>query len=340
MKRLSLTLAALIAAGSVCAFAQNNAQEAAAAAAKALMEAPTETKEAAKPKHWNKQAIVKAGFTNTMLKNWAAGGYNSVTLASSLDCQANYAKDLMTWNNRAQLDYGFLYSSDKPIIQKNKDRMYLVSNWGYKTGKDSKWSYTANFDFNSQFSNTYQYVNPGGEDPTRKDWIDKRKLKSGLFAPAYTNLGLGIKWVPKPWFTANIAPLTGGFTIVKDPSLRKTYGMVLKPEFENAETKEPEMYKMARFQFGAQVTTNVKVKINDAINFETNCVLFSDYLNKPQNLRVNWDNKVSWKIAKYFDITLQTWMIYDPNVMIDGKQQVQFKEFLNFNFAYTFKPKK
>ena len=46
---------------------------------------------------------------------------------------ANYAKGKMLWNNRLQLDYGFLYSADKPILQKSKDRIYLESKWGYET---------------------------------------------------------------------------------------------------------------------------------------------------------------------------------------------------------------
>ena len=276
-----------------------------------------------------------------MLTNWAAGGYNQTTLASGLDANANYKKGLTYWNNRLQLDYGFLYSEDKPLIQKNKDQMLLDSKWGYKTSEKSKWSYTASFNFRSQFSDTYKYTNPGGENPTREDWRANSLLQSSFLSPAYTTLSLGIDWAPKPWITVNFSPLTGGFTIVRREELRKTYSMALKDSYESYTGDiESYMYRAARFQLGAQLTANAKFSINDVFTGETKLILFSDYLNHPQELRVNWDNKITWKLAKHFGVTFQTWLIYDPNVLIDGIKKVQFKEFLTFNFTYTLEPKK
>ena len=88
-----------------------------------------------------------------------------------------------------------------------------------------------------------------------------------------------------------------------------------------------------------------KAKVNDALSLETQLVLFSNYLKDPQNLRVNWDNKISWQLTKFFKFGVDTWLIYDPDVLIPGKdgltvQRVQFKEFLSFNFTWTFSNKK
>lgn len=337
MIKRTIAIASVVLLASFQAFAQLNVQDAASKAAEAIAAAEDVKAEEVKPQYWDKGTVVSLGFTNTSLHNWAAGGYNTVTLASALDAKANYKKDLMTWNNRALLDYGFQYASDKPIIQKSTDRIKLESTWGYKTGAKSKFSYTASFDFTSQFANSFKYTNPGGENPSRKDWIDKRTLQSGLFSPAYTNVALGIEWVPKPWFTLNFAPLTGGFTIVSDPSLRKNYSMELLDEYLDVATPEGKMYRSARFQFGAQMKMNFKASINDVLTYETQLVLFSDYLHNPQDLRVNWDNQIKWQLAKYFAVAFKTWLIYDPNVLIDGTQKVQFKEFLQFNFTYTFK---
>ena len=70
-------------------------------------------------------------------------------------------------------------------------------------------------------------------------------------------------------------------------------------------------------------------------------MLFTDYLNKPfKENRVNWDNKISWQAARFFKIALNTWLIYDPRVLIDGEQKVQFKEFFSINFTYTISNKK
>ena len=340
MKKKLIAAAALILAAGMGAFAQN-VQDAAAKAAEALAQTQEEQQAPAKPNYWAQSIKFDLGFTNTLLTNWAAGGYNQTTLASALDANANYKKGLTYWNNRLQLDYGFLYSEDKPLIQKNKDRILFDSKWGYKTKADSKWSYTAAFNFRSQFTDTYKYNNPGGDNPTREDWLAKSILQSSFLSPAYTTLSLGIDWAPKPWFTINFSPLTGGFTIVRREELRKKYSMELKDEYaSHTGTVESFMYRAARFQLGAQLTANAKFSINDVFTGETQLVLFSDYLNHPQELRVNWDNKITWRIAKHFGVALQTWLIYDPNVLIDGTKKVQFKEFLNLNFTYTLASKK
>nr|MCR4910342.1 DUF3078 domain-containing protein [Bacteroidales bacterium] len=90
------------------AFAQDAVQKAAEDAAAEISGAPKEEAVAPKPKYWTNSLSVSLGVNNTQLKNWAAGGYNTITLASALDAKADYKKDLMSWNNRLQLDYGFL----------------------------------------------------------------------------------------------------------------------------------------------------------------------------------------------------------------------------------------
>ncbi len=341
MKQRMIAAVALLLAASLSAFAQLNVQDAAAKAAEALAQTEEEQQAAAKPNYWTKSVKFDLGFTNTLLTNWAAGGYNQTTLTSALDANANYKKGLTYWNNRLQLDYGFLYSDDKPIIQKNKDRILLDSKWGYKTSEKSKWSYTATFNFLSQFTDTHKFPNPGGENPTYQDWMDKAILQSSFLSPAYTTLSLGIDWTPKPWFTVNFSPLTGGFTIVRREELRKNYSMELKDEYKDRTADiENYMYRCARFQLGAQLTANAKFKINDVFAGETKLVLFSDYLHNPTELRVNWDNKITWQFAKHLALAFQTWLIYDPNVLIDGARKVQFKEFLTLNFTYTLEPRK
>ena len=102
-------------------------------------------------------------------------------------------------------------------------------------------------------------------------------------------------------------------------------------------------YANLLFQFGASVKANAKFALNDVFVYETQFVIFTDYLHKPilEN-RVNWDNKITWQLAKFFKVGFNTWLMYDPVVEIfdakigqNVKSKVQFKEFLSFNFTYT-----
>ena len=116
--------------------------------------------------------------------------------------------------------------------------------------------------------------------------------------------------------------------------LRKQYGMPVTP----ATAAVDPVYSAALFQFGASIKANAKFSINDKFNYETQLVVFTDYLNHPfTQYRVNWDNKIAWQITSFFKIGLSTWLLYDPIVEIDGvKSKVQFKDFLAFNFTFAF----
>jgi hypothetical protein len=358
-------------AGCSLSYAQDttDAQAAAAAAAAAISQAPEVKTPEPKPRYWSNSVMTQLNFIQNCYSSWAKGGYNNVSFSAYIDANANYKKDNISWANRLQLDYGFLYSEDKPIMQKNKDRMLFESTFGYKATEHL--NYSAKFTFLNQFSNGYVYATPAteeGEEPSKQDWKDARLLKSGFFSPATVTLGLGIDWNPNNWLTVNFAPITGGFTIVTKEALRPTYSMKLKhlsdeeqadydylysQTYDNTVAKGEAIgkyYKAARFEFGAQLTASAKLKINDNFEADTQLILFSNYLDDPQNIRINWDNRFSWKVAKYFSLNITTNLIYDDTVLIvedwdmdeypNGKQRVQFMEALQFGFTYTFASKK
>ena len=343
MKKVITLIGALVAA--TAALSAQDVQKAAAEAAAALTAASDVPVAAPKPTYWTYTVLNQINFGQTSLWNWAAGGYNNYTLAAAVDASANFKKDKTIWTNRLQMDYGFLYSADKPILQKTKDRLYFESKWGYETPVRHL-SYSAFFDFKTQFNDNWKYGTPKnteGHEPSIQDWLDARTLMSDLLSPAYINFGLGVLWTPKPWFSLNFSPLAADFVIVQNPLLRSTYGMELREK--DLDPTVGDNYKPMRFGLGAQLKADAKWVINDVFNYTTQLVLFSDYLHKPQNLRVNWDNKVMWKMTKFFALTLSTNLIYDEKVLvkeIGGTKYpaVQFKEFFEFGFTYTFTTQK
>ncbi len=378
MKTVRFTaLAALLLLAALPLRAQNEqtekkeAQSAAdAAAAAAAAFAQTEVPQAAPPKpvYWKKAATTSLGFSQQKLSNWAAGGVNNVTLNAALRGNANFAKGKTYWNNKIECDYGFIYQQDKPFVQKNLDRLYFESVCGYS--KSPKFGLSARIDFLSQFSNTYNYNYPSsfeGDSPTAKDWRNARTIRSGLLSPAYAHLGLGFDIVPNPanrWLVINFSPITGGFTVVANKELRRAYGNHrLKQYRDEAEypytealpdgttVNHGEYYKITRFELGAQLVANLNVRINTNFLFSSSLILFSNYLDNPQNMRVNYSSSVSWILAKNLSLSFKTFLRYDDKVMIrnpddidkypDGKQRIQLQEILGLNFSYSFPvPKK
>ena len=340
MKKTFITLIGLLAA--VAAWGQNT-QTAAAEAAAALSAAEDVPEKVEKPRYWDNKLVTNLSFGQTFLSQWAAGGYNNVSLAGNIDGSCNYAKGKLIGTNHLVLDYGFLYSADKPILQKNKDRIYFESKWGYETPVKHL-AYSASFDFRTQFNNNYDYKTPaadGTDEPTVQDWLDARKLKSGFFAPAYINVGIGVLWTPQPWFSLNVAPVSGGAVIVGIPELRKTYGMEL---VEGSTTD----YRNHRMEFGAQFKLDMSWVINGNFSYATQATLFYNYLTPKVEPRITWDNKISWKVARFFAINLNTYMIYDPCVLVRASEKggpadskgIQFKEFFELGFTYAISSKK
>lgn len=266
------------------------------------------------PKFWTTGMLTEVGFSQVSLTNWAAGGSGSIALNSYVNAHANYAKGDMYWDNRAQFSYGFIQSFDDGY-RKSDDKIVLDSKWGYKA--INKFYFSANFNFRSQFSPGFEYSG------------DKSKKVSQFLAPAYVSLGLGIDYKPGNGkvFSLNFAPFTGNLVIVRDSLLRTKYG-----------NKADET---ARWALGAQLKATLNKDIKSNLKVSSTLTLFSDYLNNPQNIQVNWDMQLTYKLNKFLQTGLRTNLIYDDNVLITDKDghaapRVQFKEVFSVNFAYTF----
>jgi Outer membrane receptor for ferrienterochelin and colicins len=279
---------------------------------------------------WKKGLITQVGFSQLSLTNWSAGGSGSISLNTYFDAYGNMEKGKLFWDNEAQLGYGFIRSFDDAYPKKSDDRIILDSKIGYKATQ--AWYYSAVFNFRSQMAKGYDY---------KKSWTEPI---SQFFAPAYFSLGIGIDYKPSKNFSLNIAPITGKTVFVSNPELRKSYGNYRI----NEDGTEDLLF--CKFELGAQIKADAKVEVEN-FKLGTSLTLFSDYLDKPQNIKVNWDVNVDAKISKFFSVTLRTNLIYDDNIKckdaVDKETGapikvagVQFKELFSVGFSYTFGEKK
>lgn len=356
---LSLVLTGLTLAAFTARAQNTTTQAAVEEAAIALASAEDKPEQVAMPKYWTATLVTNINFGQTYLSQWTAGGYNNYSLSGTIDGRVDFNRDKFTGITHLVMDYGFLYSADKPILQKVKDRIYFESKWGYNTPVKNL-AYSASLDFRTQFHNNYDYKTPasdGTEEPTTQDWLDARKLKSGFFAPAYINLGIGALWTPAPWFSLNVAPISGGAVIVDIPELRYAYGMDLKSDNTHGGDRKAAytagdygQFFGARYELGISTKIDMGWVINNNFSITTQATVFWNYLTPKVVPRINWDNKIVWKVARFFSLHLSTYLIYDPLVMVkasgvDGTKTldrpgVQFKEYFEVGFTYSLTTKK
>jgi hypothetical protein len=268
---------------------------------------------------WRKGGLFSVNLTQVSLTNWAAGGENSLAGNAIINYYANYKRGKNAWDNNIDLGYGMLMQG-KDDVRKSDDKIDLTSKYGREAFKN--WYYSALVNFRTQFAPGYNYPN------------DTVKI-SNFLAPAYVTLALGMDYKPSPHFSLFISPLAARWVIVNDKDLSDigAFGV------DTGETVETE--------FGALLKATVNADLSKTVNLQTTLDLYSNYLEDPQNVDVNWQLLLSVKLGKYLSASLSTQLIYDDNTTLTFYKSdrttvdhtgpgVQFKEVFAVGFAYKF----
>ncbi|HEY0031538.1 MAG TPA: DUF3078 domain-containing protein [Bacteroidia bacterium] len=284
-------------------------------------------------RYWKKGGMTALNFSQSSFTNWAAGGENSLSMTALLTVFANYKRGQTTWDNTLDLAYGLLKSGNTSM-RKNEDKIDFSSKYG-RTAFHNHWYYTALLNFKSQFDKGYNYP-------------DDSTVISHFMAPAYILGAIGLDYKPNDYFSLFISPITSKTTIVANTQLADAgaYG-VAAAEFDTAGVKIKNG-EMVRSEFGGYLRMTFKKDIFKNVNFATKLELFSNYINNPQNIDVNWEVLVAMKVNKFLSASISTNMIYDHDIPvpverdIDGVKvmgtgpRLQFKEVLAIGLSYKF----
>lgn len=286
---------------------------------------------------WHRKGITSISFNQVSLSNWAEGGEGSLSLLSIFNYDANLRRELAQWDNTVNLGYGLVKTGDNDA-QKSEDLIDLISKYGYKAFKS--WFYTGRFNFKTQFAPGYNYPNDS-------------VIVSEFFSPAVITLAAGLDYKPAEMFSFMISPATGKITIVNnqrladggafgvEPAVLNDFGEIIKPG-ENI-----------RSEFGASVATQFQITFLENMFFKTSLDLFNNYTDKNaenrDNVDVDWQSLLSFKVNKFFSTTFATRLIYDDDIPVplfedvNGEKvqvgtgpRTQFKQLFGATFSLTF----
>ncbi len=252
-------------------------------------------------------------LNQSSFSNWAAGGVNSLAGNLIFNYDFNYKKDKWNWDNKLIAAYGQTYQKETDW-RKNDDRFAINSLLGYQAAE--KWYYTFFMNFNTQFANGYEY----------KDQIRGRKI-SAPFAPAYLSFGPGMAFKESDNFKINISPASARFVMVGAESLRPDYGV------------DPD--KFSRNEFGAALDAYYKVGLMENITFENILKLYSNYLQDPQNIDVDYLANLNLQVNRFISVNAAVQLVYDDNVNVlksDGTKGpgLQVRQILGAGVTYKF----
>lgn len=270
---------------------------------------------------WKVTGITSLNLSQLSLSNWAAGGENSVSGNALLKLSPDFDDGTLSWDNDLALGFGLIKQGTDPA-RKSDDQIEIDSKLGYKASK--KWKYTILLSFKTQFAAGYD-----------KPAEDNRMKISAFMAPGYLNLSAGMDFKASKHFSLFLSLLTGKMTVVRDPDLAAAGVFGLDPG-ENLRAEIGGYIKMA---FKKEVLKNVTV--------DTKADFFSNYLDDPQFVDINWNMLVAFKVNEYISASIFTHLIYDHDILFafdsdgdgtnDGSEpRVQFKELFGIGLSYSF----
>jgi hypothetical protein len=271
-------------------------------------ESAADRKTADLPDGWKKTGKITFLFNQSAFNNaWMSGGTSSMAGNFGLNYDFNYKKEAIVWDNKFILAYGLTKLKGAERNTKTDDRLELNSLLGRKAS--GYWYYSAFLNFKTQMDS--------GFDPTETTRI------SHFFSPAYLQVGPGMLWKKSDNLKVNFAPATSRLIIVDGhfTEFGTSFGV--------------EQGKTLRYEFGASVSGYYKLNLMENVSMENILNLYSNYLDKPENVDVDYQMNLVLKVNKYMSANVTFQAIYDDNAN-PVKSEVQIREVFGLGINYGF----
>ena len=267
--------------------------------------APTE--EAPAPR-WTKGGNASLMFSQAAFNHdWTGGGTNNVAASLAVSYAFNYKKDKWAWDNNVFVDYGITKLEGDDYSRKTTDRFEVNSVLGYQLN-NPQWYYSFFFNFKTQMTDGYKYESTG------------RTLINQMLSPGYLQFGPGMLWKKSDNLKVNLAPATSKITTAKSrwTETGPFYGV--------------EQGKNIRYELGFYLNGYAKFTVMDNVSFENILSLYSNYLDKPQNVDLDYTANIVMTINKYLSANFTFQAIYDD----DATKAFQIREVLGLGVNYKF----
>ncbi len=287
-----------------------------------------------KPEYWKYRSEAAFALNQASLSNWVKGGESSISTSMDITGFADYynKKLKISSNNFARIKYGLIKSGDEQV-KKNLDLLETNSKLNHKAF--GKFDFSAILLFKTQIARGFTY-------PTDTTKI----LVSKFMNPAILTIGLGLDYKPNKTTSINFSPLSYKGTFVTD-----TTGTIGVDAIDPSKYGIPKGRKALNEPGVSFLITNEYRPIK-AVAITNRLQLFTNYINHPQNVDIDWEMILTASINWFTDVRFNTHLIYDDDtrttvlgkdrkpVLVDGKPyktaRMQFKELLGFSFIFRF----
>lgn len=275
------------------------------------------------PSNWKLKSIFSLNVTQSSFTNWASGGRNNISGLGFINASADYSKDRIKWANQLSTGIGGVQYFDEDLV-KTDDVVDIQSTFSY--GLQDPWYLSMMGGFRTQFLDGFS--NP--EDSIRS---------STFMAPGYVNISLGIEYIPSENLKVMVSPLSGKFTLVQDQTLANQGAFGVNPAEYSSMDELLKKGENFRAELGSYIRVIFKKDLMDNISMKSRIEFFSNYMENPQNIDINGELILDFKINKWFSANIQLNVIYDDDIDIEDRKgnvgpRTQFKQVIGLGIAY------
>ena len=265
---------------------------------------------------WSKKGTLTFLFNQASFSNWVAGGESSLSGTLGLNYEFHYKSDKTTWDNRILANYGIMQTKNADFEKKTDDRFEYNSIYGKRAFGD--WYFSFILNFKTQFTTGYIYDKD-------VNGVETRTENTEFFSPAYLTFGPGLYWKKSDNLKVNLAPLTSKFTFVNS-DYTSGLGYVDGSYFGvNAN-------KSMRYELGFYASAYYKFILMKNVSAENFLTLYSNYLDKPMNIDIDYQINIVMTINKTLSANFTFQTIYDDNAF----QGFQTREVFGLGVNYGF----
>jgi len=275
---------------------------------------------------WTKTGNISLLFSQAAFNaEWTGGGTSNYAANLGITYDANYRKGKITWDNRIIADYGITKNKSQEFTRKTNDRLELNSILG-KQIKETNWYYSFFLNFKTQFSSGYTFG-------TDTEGNEVRTEITKFLSPGYLQAGPGFLWKKSDNLNVNIAPATARIIIVSSDFTNVGSDQAVIDAFNAAGGYfGVDANESTRFEFGAALSGYAKFDIMENVTVENILALYSNYIEDPQNVDVDYTLNLIMAVNKWITANATFQAIYDDNAV----QGFQIREALGVGVAFGF----
>jgi hypothetical protein len=251
-------------------------------------------------------------FNQSTFDNWIAGGENNISGTVGVNYDFNYQKEDWSWDNKVIASYGIVKTRTSAFAKKTDDRLEINSILGKQLS--GNWYYSAFLRFKTQFTKGYLYER-------NTDGAEIRDEYTTFLSPGYLFFGPGMMWKKSDNLKVNLSPATSKLTFVKS-----AYTLPDEAYFGVKEGSS------VRYELGFNASAYYKLDVIANVTFENILNLYSNYLEDPQNVDIDYQLNIVMRINRFLTTNLSFQTIYDDNAYRGFQVRQVFGVAANYGF--------